>query len=46
MNLFINNKSGIPIYEQIYTQIKNLIINGELAEDMPLVSIIIIRAVE
>lgn len=39
MNLFIDNKSGIPIYEQIYSQIKNLIINGELAEDMPLPSI-------
>ena len=23
MNLFIDNKSGAPIYEQLYTQIKN-----------------------
>lgn len=39
MNLFIDNKGGVPIYDQIYTQIKNLIINGELQEDDALPSI-------
>lgn len=39
MNILIDNKSGIPIYEQIYTQIKNQIIGGNLKEDAPLPSI-------
>ncbi|MGN0706962.1 MAG: GntR family transcriptional regulator [Faecalibacterium sp.] len=39
MNLFIDNKSGVPIYDQIYTQIKNQIISGELETDAPLPSI-------
>lgn len=39
MNLFIDNKSGCPIYEQIYVQIKAQIISGELKEDDPLPSI-------
>ena len=39
MNLFIDNKGGGPIYDQIYKQIKNLIINGELQEDDALPSI-------
>lgn len=39
MNLYIDNKSGIPIYEQIYKQIKSQIISGSLAEDDPLPSI-------
>ncbi len=39
MNIFIDNKSGIPIYEQIYKQIKAQIISGALAEDDPLPSI-------
>ena len=39
MNLFIDNKSGCPIYEQIYTQIKAQIISGELKEDELLPSI-------
>lgn len=39
MNVLINNKSGSPIYEQIYTQIKNQIISGELREDELLPSI-------
>ncbi len=39
MDLFIDNKSGVPIYEQIYTQIKTQIISGELAEDEALPSI-------
>lgn len=28
MNIFIDNKSGKPIYEQIYSQIKAQIISG------------------
>ncbi len=39
MNIFINNKSGQPIYEQIYSQIKSSIISGELKEDELLPSI-------
>ena len=39
MNIWIDNKSGAPIYEQIYTQIKNQIISGDLTEDAPLPSI-------
>lgn len=32
MDIIISNSSGKPIYEQITTQIKNLIISGELKE--------------
>ena len=32
MNIIISNSSGQPIYEQIISQIKNLIISGELRE--------------
>lgn len=39
MNIFIDNKSGMPIYDQIYTQIKDQIINGSLREDQALPSI-------
>lgn len=39
MNIFIDNKSSSPIYEQIYAQIKNQIINGTLKEDEALPSI-------
>ena len=39
MNIFIDNKSGEPIYNQIYSQIKNQIIGGELAEHELLPSI-------
>lgn len=39
MYIFIDNKSGISIYEQIYTQIKNQIINGSIKEDEALPSI-------
>ncbi|MCH5212384.1 MAG: GntR family transcriptional regulator [Oscillospiraceae bacterium] len=39
MNIIINNTSGVPIYEQIYTQLKNEIISGALKEDEPLPSI-------
>ena len=39
VNIFIDNKSGAPIYDQIYSQIKNQIINGTLQEDEALPSI-------
>ena len=39
MNLFIDNKSGAPIYDQIYTQIKNEILNGNPQPDEALPSI-------
>ncbi len=39
MNIFIDNKSGIPIYEQVYSQIKSQIIAGDLVEDEALPSI-------
>ena len=39
MRILIDNKSGLPIYDQIYTQIKAQIISGELKEDEPLPSI-------
>ena len=39
MNILIDNRSGTPIYDQIYTQIKAQIIGGELAEDEALPSI-------
>lgn len=39
MNLFIDNRGGIPIYEQIYNQLKAQIINSSLKEDEPLPSI-------
>ncbi len=39
MLIFINNKDGVPIYDQIYSQIKEQIINGTLKEDAPLPSI-------
>ena len=39
MNIFIDNKSGLPIYDQIYSQIKSQIINGALQEDEALPSI-------
>ena len=39
MNILIDNKSGTPIYDQIYGQIKDQIINGSLKEDDPLPSI-------
>lgn len=32
MNIIISNSSGQPIYNQIVSQIKNLIISGELKE--------------
>ena len=39
MTILIDNKSGAPIYDQIYTQIKNQIISGELSQDEALPSI-------
>lgn len=39
MNILIDNKSGAPIYDQIYSQIKNQIIKGVLLEDEILPSI-------
>lgn len=39
MNIFIDNKSGAPIYEQIYNQLKAQIISGEILEDSMLPSI-------
>lgn len=39
MVILINNKSGLPIYDQIYSQIKSQIINGDLSEDEALPSI-------
>ena len=39
MQLLINNRNGVPIYDQIYGQIKDQIINGSLKEDDPLPSI-------
>lgn len=39
MNLLIDNKSGDPIYHQIYTQLREQILNGALAENELLPSI-------
>lgn len=39
MQIFIDNKSGAPIYDQIYTQIKDQIISGALQADEALPSI-------
>ena len=33
MNILIDNKSGTPIYDQIYSQIKSQIISGALKQD-------------
>ena len=39
MYIFIDNKSGAPIYDQIYTQIKEQILTGKLEADAALPSI-------
>ncbi len=39
MNIIISNANSQPIYEQIYSQIKNCIISGELSEGEGLPSI-------
>lgn len=38
MNIIISNSGDKPIYEQITDQIKNMIMNGQLKEGMPLPS--------
>lgn len=39
MNILIDNESGTPIYDQIYSQIKSQIISGALKQDELLPSI-------
>ena len=39
MLILIDNKSGAPIYDQIFTQIKGLILSGGLKQDEALPSI-------
>lgn len=39
MNIYIANKGGTPIYDQIYLQIKNEILSGNLRENDALPSI-------
>jgi transcriptional regulator, gntR family len=39
VNILIDNKSGTPIYDQIYSQIKDQIISGALKQDELLPSI-------
>lgn len=39
VNIYIDNKSGVPIYDQIYTQIKAAIVSGGLPTDSALPSI-------
>ena len=39
MYILIDNKNSTPIYDQIYTQIKNQILSGELEPDSALPSI-------
>ncbi len=39
MLILLNNKNSVPIYGQIYSQIKSQIISGTLEEDSPLPSI-------
>ncbi|HIV85777.1 MAG TPA: GntR family transcriptional regulator [Candidatus Monoglobus merdigallinarum] len=39
MEIYIDNRSGTPIYDQIYSQIKQQILSGELQADEALPSI-------
>lgn len=39
MKIIVSNRSGVPIYEQIKTQVKEAIFSGELMEDDQLPSI-------
>ena len=39
MTILINNRSGLPIYDQIFTQIRDQILSGQLQEDEALPSI-------
>ena len=39
MHIVVSNHSGVPIYEQIFTQIRELILTGELKDGEALPSI-------
>lgn len=39
MQLYIDNRSGAPIYDQIYSQIKDAILSGQVTEGKALPSI-------
>ena len=39
MTILIDNQSGVPIYDQIFTQLRNQILKGELDRDEALPSI-------
>ncbi len=39
MTILIDNRSGAPIYEQIFAQIRDQVFSGTLPEDTPLPSI-------
>ena len=39
MQLYIDNRSGAPIYDQIYSQIKDVIVSGQVAAGEALPSI-------
>lgn len=39
MEIWIDNRSGVPIYDQICTRLRELILSGELVEDAMLPSI-------
>ena len=39
MQLYIDNRSGAPIYDQIYSQIKDAILSGQVTEGEALPSI-------
>lgn len=39
MTILIDNQSGAPIYDQIFSQIRNQILSGAVAQDAPLPSI-------
>ena len=39
MHITISNTSGVPLYEQIYEQIRRMILDGSLKEDDPLPTI-------
>ena len=38
VNIFLNNSSGIPLYEQLSEQIKNQILSGSLKKEEPMPS--------
>ena len=37
-NIFLNNSSGVPLYEQLSEQIKNQILSGSLKKEEPMPS--------